>query len=253
MEVTFKLSPGESFIVDNTRVLHARKGYSGAGSRWLQGCYADKDGLLSTLAAIETQNGRRPHEQAETSHDDLSPRNHRRLPRRHLRAPRRRGISGRAGDHGRAHAAGRAFLAEQQGEPEIIIVAALLHDIGHFTSEFGTFSMDDTDDKHHEEAGAAGAGAVLPEPGHRLRAPACGRQALSLRHRPGLFRRTLGRVDPFAEAAGRADECQGSRGVRDAIPMSGTSSGSAASTTPARSPAWPHRASPISRRWCSGS
>lgn len=53
MEVTFKLAPGESFIVDNTRVLHARKGYSGAGSRWLQGCYADKDGLLSTLAAIE--------------------------------------------------------------------------------------------------------------------------------------------------------------------------------------------------------
>lgn len=58
MEVTFKLSPGECFIVDNTRVLHARKGYSGAGSRWLQGCYADKDGLLSTLAAIEQQNRR---------------------------------------------------------------------------------------------------------------------------------------------------------------------------------------------------
>ncbi|MBZ0259090.1 MAG: TauD/TfdA family dioxygenase [Hyphomicrobiales bacterium] len=53
MEVSFKLSPGECFIVDNTRVLHARKGYSGAGSRWLQGCYADKDGLLSTLAAME--------------------------------------------------------------------------------------------------------------------------------------------------------------------------------------------------------
>jgi phosphonate degradation associated HDIG domain protein len=48
-----------------------------------------------------------------------------------------------------------AYLAEQQGEPEIIVVAALLHDIGHFTSEFGTFSMDDTHDKHHEEAGAA--------------------------------------------------------------------------------------------------
>ena len=55
MEVAFKLTPGESFIVDNTRVLHARKGYSGAGSRWLQGCYADKDGLLSTLAAIEAE------------------------------------------------------------------------------------------------------------------------------------------------------------------------------------------------------
>lgn len=47
-----------------------------------------------------------------------------------------------------------AYLAEQQGEDEIIVVAALLHDIGHFTSEFGTFSMDDTRDKHHEEAGA---------------------------------------------------------------------------------------------------
>lgn len=47
-----------------------------------------------------------------------------------------------------------ATLAEQQGEDEVIIVAALLHDIGHFTSEFGTFSMDDTEDKFHEDAGA---------------------------------------------------------------------------------------------------
>ncbi len=53
-EVRFKLTPGEAFIVVNTRILHARKGYSGAGNRWLQGCYADKDGLLSTLAALET-------------------------------------------------------------------------------------------------------------------------------------------------------------------------------------------------------
>ena len=52
MEVTFRLEPGECFLVDNTRVLHARKGYSGAGNRWLQGCYADKDSLLSKLAAL---------------------------------------------------------------------------------------------------------------------------------------------------------------------------------------------------------
>ncbi|MEL7257085.1 MAG: HD domain-containing protein, partial [Pseudomonadota bacterium] len=37
-----------------------------------------------------------------------------------------------------------ATLAEQKGFSEEIIVAALLHDIGHFTSEFGTFSMEDT-------------------------------------------------------------------------------------------------------------
>jgi [2-(trimethylamino)ethyl]phosphonate dioxygenase len=52
-EVTFKLEAGQSFIVDNTRVMHARKAFSGSGKRWLQGCYADKDGLLSTLAALE--------------------------------------------------------------------------------------------------------------------------------------------------------------------------------------------------------
>lgn len=50
--VQFRLTPGMSFIVDNTRVLHARTGFSGAGERWLQGCYADKDGLLSTLASL---------------------------------------------------------------------------------------------------------------------------------------------------------------------------------------------------------
>ena len=47
-----------------------------------------------------------------------------------------------------------ATFAQQQGLPEQIIVAALLHDIGHFTSEFGTYSPEDTEDKHHEEAGA---------------------------------------------------------------------------------------------------
>ena len=47
-----------------------------------------------------------------------------------------------------------ATIAEQNGQDEIIIVSALLHDIGHFTSEFGTFTMDDTEDRYHEEAGA---------------------------------------------------------------------------------------------------
>lgn len=47
-----------------------------------------------------------------------------------------------------------ATIAEQNGQPDEIIVGALLHDIGHFTSEFGTFTMDDTEDRHHEDAGA---------------------------------------------------------------------------------------------------
>lgn len=47
-----------------------------------------------------------------------------------------------------------ATIAEQNGQPDEIVVGALLHDIGHFTSEFGTFSMEDTKDRHHEDAGA---------------------------------------------------------------------------------------------------
>jgi gamma-butyrobetaine dioxygenase len=52
MSVNFKLNPGDCFIVDNTRVLHARTAYYGSGSRWLQGCYTDKDGLLSKILTL---------------------------------------------------------------------------------------------------------------------------------------------------------------------------------------------------------
>lgn len=55
-----------------------------------------------------------------------------------------------------------ATFAEAAGHDETIIVATLLHDIGHFTSEFGTFRMDDTEDRHHEDAGAAVLEAFFP-------------------------------------------------------------------------------------------
>jgi gamma-butyrobetaine hydroxylase len=49
--VQFRLAPGDLFIVDNLRVLHGRTGYDGfEGERFLQGAYADRDGLRSTLA-----------------------------------------------------------------------------------------------------------------------------------------------------------------------------------------------------------
>jgi len=47
-----------------------------------------------------------------------------------------------------------ASLAEQSGACDELVAAALLHDIGHFTSEFGTYSVDDTQDKYHDAAGA---------------------------------------------------------------------------------------------------
>ena len=56
-----------------------------------------------------------------------------------------------------------AHFAEQANEPDIVVDAALLHDIGHITSEFGMFSMDDTEDRYHETAGADILRAFFPE------------------------------------------------------------------------------------------
>jgi [1-hydroxy-2-(trimethylamino)ethyl]phosphonate dioxygenase len=47
-----------------------------------------------------------------------------------------------------------AWFAEQDGASDELVAAALLHDVGHFTSEFGAYSPDDVEDKHHDEAGA---------------------------------------------------------------------------------------------------
>jgi gamma-butyrobetaine dioxygenase len=54
--LTFRLEPGDCLIFDNVRLLHARTAFTdaaGGGSRHLQGCYADLDGLNSTVAALE--------------------------------------------------------------------------------------------------------------------------------------------------------------------------------------------------------
>ena len=53
LEVLLRLEPGDAIVFDNERVLHGRTGFTGEGARRLQGCYADRDALLSTLAVLE--------------------------------------------------------------------------------------------------------------------------------------------------------------------------------------------------------
>ena len=43
---------GDCIAFDNTRVLHARTGFAATGTRHLQGCYADLDGVRSSLAVL---------------------------------------------------------------------------------------------------------------------------------------------------------------------------------------------------------
>ncbi len=54
-QLTLRLAAGDCLIFDNTRILHARTAFSTTASspgRHLQGCYADLDGLASTLAVL---------------------------------------------------------------------------------------------------------------------------------------------------------------------------------------------------------
>jgi len=48
-----RLAPGEVVIFDNRRLVHGRRAMASASPRWLQGCYADMDGLAATLARLD--------------------------------------------------------------------------------------------------------------------------------------------------------------------------------------------------------
>ena len=59
LELHVTLEPGDCIVFDDTRILHARTAFTdGAGARHLQGCYADLDGLASTVAVLERAGAR---------------------------------------------------------------------------------------------------------------------------------------------------------------------------------------------------
>ncbi len=55
-----------------------------------------------------------------------------------------------------------ATLAERNGESETVIAAALLHDVGHFAGNNGSFTMEDTEDRYHHTTGAALLEGLFP-------------------------------------------------------------------------------------------
>ena len=61
--LNLRLAPGDCLVFDNTRILHARTAFSmseNSAGRHLQGCYADLDGLASTLAVLRRTTGGTP-------------------------------------------------------------------------------------------------------------------------------------------------------------------------------------------------
>ena len=131
--VTFRLGPGDCVVFDNTRLLHARTGFSDSGHRHLQGCYADLDAVASRHRVLRGQ----------------------------LTAARLRDLfdgPGTADYLGEEvtqaqHMLQAAALAESEGAPPELVLAALLHDVGHVTGPVsGAELMSGTDDRHSQVA-----------------------------------------------------------------------------------------------------
>lgn len=53
LTLTFRLRSGDCLILDNTRILHGRTGFTDTGHRHMQRCWTDLDGLASSLALLE--------------------------------------------------------------------------------------------------------------------------------------------------------------------------------------------------------
>jgi gamma-butyrobetaine dioxygenase len=133
-QIRFKLEPGDLFIVDNERVLHGRTGYTEAGQRHLQGCYADRDGLRSKLAVLR-----------RGLIDEILGTFHERGSGAYLGEP----VSIAE------HSLQSAYAAERDGAPPKLVAAALLHDYGHLIHDLPEDAAEQGLDSRHEDVGYA--------------------------------------------------------------------------------------------------
>ena len=121
--VAFRLDPGDCLLFDNTRILHARTGFSATGSRHLQGCYADIDALASSAAVLR----RAPVAELATM----------------FTGPGAAAYLGEPVTQAQHMLLAGAEAIKAQA-PDHLVAAALLHDIGHLVA----------DERHHDSVGA---------------------------------------------------------------------------------------------------
>lgn len=118
LQLDLRLTPGDCLVFDNTRLLHARTAFAQDGARHLQGCYADLDGLASTLAVLRRADTLEPL--AELFAGAVSA--------EYLGEPVTMA----------QHMLQAGARAEAAGAPPHLVAAALLHDIGHVEGEVVT-------------------------------------------------------------------------------------------------------------------
>ncbi|MFC4035695.1 TauD/TfdA family dioxygenase [Streptomyces polygonati] len=132
LQLDLRLAPGDCLLFDNTRLLHARTAFAQDGARHLQGCYADLDGLASSLAVLRRADSLEPLAELFAG----------------AGAAEYLGESVTMAEH-MLQAGARA---EAAGAPPHLVAAALLHDVGHFEGADGGVSGQDlmagTDNRH---------------------------------------------------------------------------------------------------------
>jgi gamma-butyrobetaine dioxygenase len=131
--VTFRLGPGDCVVFDNTRLLHARTGFTDSGDRHLQGCYADLDSFASQY---RVRRGQLVAERLRELFDGP-------------------GAADYLGEEvsQAEHMLQAAASAEADGASPELVVAVLLHDVGHFTGPLtGADLMGGTDNRHSHVA-----------------------------------------------------------------------------------------------------
>lgn len=130
LRLDLRLSPGDCLVFDNTRLLHARTAFAQDGARHLQGCYADLDGLESTLAVLRRVDTLKPLAELFAGAGSAE----------YLGEP----VSMAQ------HMLQAGALAEAAGAPPHLVAAALLHDVGHVEDDVvtGRELMTGTDNRH---------------------------------------------------------------------------------------------------------
>jgi gamma-butyrobetaine dioxygenase len=138
--LTLRLMPGDCLVFDNTRMLHARSGFSetgtglAGGSRHLQGCYADLDSVASQVKVLR---GEIATERIRELFD----------------GPGRSDYLGEDVSQAQHMLQTAALARREQATPELI-VAALLHDVGHFTGSITGHDLMAGTDNRHSHTGA---------------------------------------------------------------------------------------------------
>ncbi|MEU1618340.1 TauD/TfdA family dioxygenase [Streptomyces sp. NPDC005722] len=135
LQLDLRLTPGDCLVFDNTRLLHARTAFAQDGARHLQGCYADLDGLASTLAVLRRADTLDPL--AELFAGAVSA--------EYLGEPVTMA----------QHMLQAGALAEAAGAPPHLVAAALLHDLGHVRGDVVTgHDLMSGSDNRHSHTGA---------------------------------------------------------------------------------------------------